>query len=147
LSNFLNVAFDSLRRSARDAARLALVESAARAIVGARLQTATPMPAHVLAMPLAAQRQRGRGFNQAVAIARAVARATAPQAASSTDECATNIGGALARSVDLMGLDVAIVDDARTTGATLRECARTLRAAGAKRVEHWVVARTPPPIR
>jgi predicted amidophosphoribosyltransferase len=31
-----------------------------------------------------------------------------------------------------------------TTGATAEELARTLKRAGAARVEHWVVARTWP---
>jgi predicted amidophosphoribosyltransferase len=39
---------------------------------------------------------------------------------------------------------VAVVDDVMTTGATLDELARTLKAAGAARVVNWVVARTPP---
>ncbi len=40
---------------------------------------------------------------------------------------------------------IALVDDVMTTGATLAEAARTLRRAGAARVECWVVARTLPP--
>jgi len=32
-----------------------------------------------------------------------------------------------------------------TTGASLAEFAKTLKAAGAARVENWVVARTLPP--
>jgi predicted amidophosphoribosyltransferase len=31
-----------------------------------------------------------------------------------------------------------------TTGATLRAASRALRAAGAARIDAWVVARTPP---
>jgi predicted amidophosphoribosyltransferase len=34
------------------------------------------------------------------------------------------------------------VDDVMTTGATLNEIARTLKAAGAVHVVNWVVART-----
>ena len=37
---------------------------------------------------------------------------------------------------------VAIVDDVVTTGSTVSELARTLKRAGAKRVDVWALART-----
>ena len=54
-----------------------------------------------------------------------------------------NVRGAFrcTRSVD--GARIAVVDDVMTTGATLDEIARTLKAAGAAHVENWVVTRTP----
>ena len=142
--------------------RLALAEWCATAIVAARRRVSAPAPAHVIAMPLAVARQRERGFNQAAEIVRQIAarmdvtvietrvhrtRATAPQATLPWAERAANIRGAFTCSYDLAGLSVAVVDDVMTTGATLAEFARTLKAAGAKRVENWVVARTPPPNR
>jgi predicted amidophosphoribosyltransferase len=39
-------------------------------------------------------------------------------------------------------LNIAVVDDVMTTGATLDEFARTLKKNGAARVENWVIART-----
>jgi predicted amidophosphoribosyltransferase len=62
-------------------------------------------------------------------------------------ERATNVRGAFACTIDLTGMNVAVVDDVMTTGATLTEIARTLKAAGAIQVENWVVARTLPPTR
>jgi len=142
--------------------RLALADWCAAAIVAARLQAPMAERIHVVPMPLAAQRQRERGFNQAAEIARAVAqrlglpmletgvdriRATAVQADLPWAERAANVRGAFACTVDLSGMTVGVVDDVMTTGATLAEFARTLKAAGAARVENWVVARTPPPSR
>ena len=43
----------------------------------------------------------------------------------------------------LRGKDVAVVDDVMTTGATAAEIARTLKQAGARSVQLWIVARTP----
>jgi ComF family protein len=150
---------DRLIQAFKYQGRLALADWCADAVVAARRRIPVPAPVHVVAMPLAAQRQRERGFNQAAEVARAVAarigatllergigrtRATAPQAALPWSERATNIRGAFACTTELTGLAVAVVDDVMTTGATLAEFARTLKAAGATRVENWVVARTPP---
>jgi ComF family protein len=111
----------------------------------------------MLPMPLAAQRLRERGFNQALEMARIISRATgialhvdacrrvrdsAPQAALPWHERAKNIRGAFVCDADFSGKRVAVIDDVLTTGATLDELARNLRAAGAIHVEGWVVART-----
>ena len=56
-----------------------------------------------------------------------------------------NVRGAFRCRRPLTGATVAVVDDVMTTGATLDELARTLKRAGAARVENWVVARTLPP--
>jgi predicted amidophosphoribosyltransferase len=60
-------------------------------------------------------------------------------------ERAKNVRGAFACELDLAGMSVAVIDDVMTTGASLAEFAKTLKAAGATRVENWIVARTLPP--
>jgi len=117
-------------------------------------------PDLVLAMPMAPQRLRERGFNHAYELALAVSaglrlslapqlchrvRHSAPQAALPWKERRRNIRGAFACDADLSGARVVIVDDVMTTGATLNELAGVLRARGAAQVEGWVVARTEKP--
>ena len=114
----------------------------------------------MIALPLSPERQRERGYNQAYEIARVLARdlriplfrggvhrdrSAPPQAALPWSERAKNVRGAFACELDLKGLTVAVIDDVMTTGASLAELARTLKRAGAVRVENWVVARTLPP--
>ena len=117
------------------------------------------LPDVMVALPLAAARQRERGFNQAQEIAREVARvvrrplepllvrcrATAPQASLPWSARQGNVRGVFACPVAVAGRRIAVVDDVMTTGATLAEAARTLLQRGAADVHVWVVARTLPP--
>jgi ComF family protein len=113
----------------------------------------------VTAVPLAADRLRGRGFNQALLIARALARSSrlplAPAAVARTrpgrapagrgpQERAANMAGAFeAQPALVAGQDLLVVDDVITTGATLDAVARALKHAGAASVTNLVIARTP----
>lgn len=114
----------------------------------------------VVPVPLSARRLRERGGNQAMELARPAARAagarldpglcervrdTPAQVGLPLDGRAANVRGAFACPAFAAGLSIAVVDDVMTTGATLDEIARTLKAAGAVRVVNWVVARTAPP--
>jgi ComF family protein len=141
--------------------RLALGEWGASAILAGREgHRGARRPDRLVALPLSRERQRERGYNQAFEIARVIARrlavpllrdgasrvrAAPPQAALPWGERAKNVRGAFACELDLAGLDIAVIDDVMTTGASLAEFAKTLRKAGAARVENWVVARTLPP--
>ena len=113
----------------------------------------------VLPMPLHPKRLAERGFNQALEIARGVARNlgrpiaprgvlrvkdTPPQTELPYEERAKNVRGAFLCKLDLTGASVAVLDDVMTTGATLNELARALKRAGATRVENFVIARTVP---
>ncbi|MEP6942706.1 MAG: ComF family protein [Betaproteobacteria bacterium] len=151
---------DRMVQSFKYHGRLALADWCAEAILAARARMDEPLPDAIVALPLAAARQRERGFNQSVEIARLIAsnlrvaqidagvrriRASRPQADLPWTERAANVRGAFVCDVSLSALRVAVIDDVMTTGATLSEFARTLKRAGAARVENWVVARTPPP--
>lgn len=110
----------------------------------------------VVPMPLSPRRLRERGYNQAVEIARHLARPgldlalcertreSRPQMELPYDERRRNVRGAFRCTRALVGARVAVVDDVMTTGATLDELARTLKGAGAVHVSNWVVARTLP---
>jgi len=118
-------------------------------------------PVHfILPVPLAARRLRERGYNQALEIARHLARATGARLA--LDACerardtpaqiglpwaerAANVRGAFLSRRALDGATVAVLDDVMTTGATLDEIAGALKGSGASYVVNWVVARTFPP--
>lgn len=119
-----------------------------------------PRPDRLIAMPLHAARIRERGFNHATEIARDVARRlalpldtascrrirdTPPQMGLKHAARRRNVRGAFACAGDVRGLRIALVDDVMTTGTSLDELAKTLKQAGAREVETWVVARTPPP--
>ncbi len=124
---------------------------------GARSQETT-LPSLLIPVPLHPRRQRERGYNQALEIARIVGRelkipvaadrciramATPPQTGLDERERHRNIRGAFAARGDLTGVDLAIIDDVVTTGSTVSELSRILNAAGAQRIEVWAVARTP----
>lgn len=121
-------------------------------------------PHWVLPVPLAKERLRERGYNQAWEIARRLApriggtadarllvrlRDTAHQLALPPDRRGANVRGAFAVIPDatarLRDARVTLVDDVMTTGATAAEVAAMLKQAGASEVTVAVLARTPRP--
>lgn len=144
---------DRLIQSLKYAHRLASADFLGQPLV----QLATPVhPDLILPVPLSAARLAERGFNQALEIARPLARAlgvpleishvhrrrnTAPQASLPWKERKQNIRHAFDCEINLAGKSVLVVDDVMTTGATLDELARTLKAHGAARVENRILAR------
>ena len=88
-----------------------------------------------------AGRGKGAGLPVDADVCRRV-RDTPPQASLPFDERAKNVRRAFVCDVDLAGRRVAVVDDVLTTGASLNECAKALRKAGAAEVIGWVATRT-----
>lgn len=126
-----------------------------------RLMLAGERPAGdlIVPLPLSPQRLRERGFNQAVEIARPLASAlalplslsgfhrhrhTPAQAILPWPERRRNICHAFACDLDLDGRRIIVIDDVMTSGATLDEFARLLKAGGAAEVHAWVAARAVP---
>ncbi len=111
----------------------------------------------VVPVPLHPRRERWRGFNQADLVARTVSdryqlplagqslrriRATAQQAKLSKDDRQKNVKDAFVWSGGTpVPVEVILVDDVFTTGATMQECARVLKANGARRVVGFVLGR------
>ena len=107
-------------------------------------------------VPLHKNREHARGFNQAevifadwlgsrgIKIERLLSRQkeTAPQFNLTAEERRKNLRDAfaVADGASVMGKDILLVDDIITTGTTLKNCAATLLAAGAKNVAAVVLA-------
>lgn len=147
---------DRLVQALKYRARLALAGFFARSLVSLPL----PEVDLIVPMPLHPRRLAERGFNQALEIARGLARHlgrpieprgvlrvkdTLPQTDLPYEERAKNVRGAFLCELDLSGASVAVLDDVMTTGATLNELARALKRAGATRVENFVITRTVSP--
>jgi len=113
----------------------------------------------IIPLPFHRERLRERGFNQAIELARPVCRAwhlpidatsctrtrnTTAQAQLPWRQRIKNMRGAFHCSTDLTGKRIILIDDVMTSGASLNECARTLKLHGALEVATLVVARALP---
>jgi ComF family protein len=122
-----------------------------------------PVVVPLIPVPLYRAKLRRRGFNQAELIARAALkvhscdgrlklypnllirkRDTASQIGLTSHQRRENLRGAFViKSCEAVkGHEVLLMDDVYTTGATVSECARVLRRAGATKVWVATVART-----
>lgn len=109
----------------------------------------------VTPIPLSPKRQAKRGFNQLDLVIACLpkdtanthllvkTRETAPQTSLTRAERVQNLKGAFAvRDQSLVrNKNIVLIDDVTTTGTTLTEATRTLRASGAKSVRTIALAR------
>jgi len=118
----------------------------------------------VVPVPLHVVRRLQRGFNQAADLAAQLepplvhalwrTRHTSPQTGLDAAARRHNVRAAFrlspllpprVRAARIIDRIVVLVDDVRTTGATLEACARVLKDAGAREVRALTVARAMPP--
>jgi len=117
-----------------------------------------PSPFHLLIpVPLHKKRLRKRGFNQVLLLVKELSRRTGipyqkrvlqkgrpttPQVSLSGVEREKGIRGSfqIIGGEELEGKSILLVDDVYTTGATVNECAKVVRAGGAERVDVLTLA-------
>lgn len=149
---------DTLAVGLKFRARLAAGETFARHLHAAFENSDLPVPDVIVPVPLSRARLIARGYNQAWAIARPLARRmgvrgdasivtrvrhTSAQSRLDQETRRRNVASAFAISGDMRGKHVGVVDDVMTSGATLDALARTLKLSGARRVTNFVALRTP----
>jgi ComF family protein len=119
-------------------------------------QQKLPQPEVIIPIPLHSQRLKERGFNQAVELARPIAKAlhipidkysfirtknTEAQSLLKTKERQQNVTQAFAIKKATDYRCVAVIDDVITTGNTAREFCNILRKTGIIKIDLWSAAR------
>lgn len=112
----------------------------------------------ITCVPLTKREFKKRGFNQSELFARALSltlgipyktalckpRDVEPQRTLTSEQRRQNISGAFLAKDSFPGAVILLIDDVITTGATLSDCARALKEAGAKQVFCATIACTAP---
>lgn len=152
---------DGLVLQLKFGAQLALAPWMGRVLHDALRAAPAALPDLLCPVPLGPRRLVERGFNQALEVARPLAkgltiplaprlltreRDTAAQSGVEAGARRQNVRGAFGVAGDaaLAGRHVGVVDDVMSSGHTLDEIAAVLKRAGAARVTNLVFARTPP---
>ena len=110
----------------------------------------------VVPVPLSPRSLKNRGFNQALLLSRHLSKKkkipllmdvlikildTPSQVGLSAKERAVNVKKAFACTGRVSGMNVLLIDDVMTTGATVNSCSRQLLGAGAESVHVLTLAR------
>lgn len=114
------------------------------------------MPNFIIPVPLHPKRLHERGFNQAIEIAKPIAKKyhmtisyehfrrnkhTQAQSSLTARQRRINMSGAFILSRPFTADHVAILDDVLTTGQTVRVFSQMLRQCGVKKIDVWCCAR------
>jgi ComF family protein len=126
-----------------------------------RQELSRALPQLILPVPLHRLRLRQRGYNQALELARPLAKSlsvpcrsdllqrtrhTEAQTSLTAIERRRNLRNAFVMRKDVqLPAHVVLLDDVFTTGTTLDACTRVLKRAGVERVDVWALARAPMP--
>ncbi len=125
-------------------------------LLAEHLKQTAERPDLIIPVPLHKARYRQRGFNQAIEIARTVAkelqipldlascrrhRDTPHQTQLPAKKRRKNLKNAFSVIKPIHARHIAILDDVMTTGSTAHELAYILKKAGVSRVDVWVCAR------
>jgi ComF family protein len=120
---------------------------------GAALQRASQPGAEILAVPTSKSAWRRRGYDPVALLCKRAgfeqakvlrsARATLSQKSLDSTDRARNLHDSMRSRLSLHGRQFILVDDVVTTGATLAEAARAVRAAGGEVVGRAALAFTP----
>lgn len=116
-----------------------------------------PLPDLIIPVPLHPSKLKERGFNQAVVLAKSIAKdlnvafdpfslkrikPTYSQTRLNAKDREKNMLHAFSSRYDYSHLTVAVLDDVITTSHTMRACCRVIKERGAKEIHVWCVART-----
>ena len=140
-----------------------LAEPLARLILKSLIAEDIPLPSYIIPVPLHEKRLRWRGYNQSRLVAEKISAELAPpfrvdilealerkkhkrpqMKIKKYQERLISVKGIFSLKVSpekIKGTRILLIDDIATTGATLQECAKVLKDAGAKKVFAAVVAR------
>lgn len=125
-----------------------------------RLSGHIDIPDALVPVPLHSARLRQRGFDQALELAKAIARQkaiplradmlkrtrnTSAQTHLNGSQRRKNCRNAFIVKPGIVPDHIALIDDVMTTGTTVSECAKVLLNVGVRRVDIWVMARVATP--
>lgn len=121
------------------------------------LELPVPGADGIVPVPVTGRTLRQRGFNQTLLLSRIVSKhfriplymdmlykrkETLPQIGLGAKERLSNLKGVFGVQGDLTGMSLILLDDVMTTGATAKECSKSLKKAGAKDVTVVTLARS-----